>query len=500
MPLHATTDDRSVMSASAFRDNRLIRNTLVYALGNALPRAGVFLLLPIYTTLMTPSGVGIFSLVLSLATLLAIVFRLGQEPALLRLHFVYDASRRHLLYATTLWLTIGVALAASTVLAVSMRDVLPVAFVGIAFVPYGLLAIGIAIGNSLQFIPLSWLRAEERIGPYALLTIGLFLVIAATTLVLLGPFRLGPSGALLGQLAGAVLVLAAAAVTVARAGGFRFSVEAARHSLAFGLPLLPHAISVWVLSVSDRWLIGAFLPGSDEKVQTAVGVYWLGYQIATGVSIVATSLQAAWTPTLFRHGNSPAGARAFAGVATSATIAFFGLAGVIAIAAPEIIGLIAPDEYAASVDVLRVSVFASAAYATYMMIVGAVMLSRRTGPLAVITTLSAVLNIALNVVLIPRVGIIGAAWASVIGYGAYALATYVYAKHVYSGRLDALRVIGAWAIAATAASVAWAAAGEAPGRWAIELALVVAVITSSWRLSRRPIGLAREAAAQLAAG
>ena len=43
---------------------------------------------------MTPAEFGIFSLMLSLSALLAIVYRLGLEGALLRFHFDVEPARR----------------------------------------------------------------------------------------------------------------------------------------------------------------------------------------------------------------------------------------------------------------------------------------------------------------------------------------------------------------------------------------------------------------------
>ena len=69
----------------------LLRGSLLYTLGNLLPRVAAFVLLPLYTATMLPSEFGIFSLMLSLSGVLAIVYRLGLDGALLRLTHVGDA-------------------------------------------------------------------------------------------------------------------------------------------------------------------------------------------------------------------------------------------------------------------------------------------------------------------------------------------------------------------------------------------------------------------------
>jgi O-antigen/teichoic acid export membrane protein len=53
-----------------------------------------------------------------------------------------------------------------------------------------------------------------------------------------------------------------------------------------------------------------------------------------------------------------------------------------------------------------------------------------------ITVSAAVLNVAVNVVLIPRIGILGAAWATFAAYAWFAGATWWYARRVYPVRLE----------------------------------------------------------------
>src|SRR5918999_1496140 len=91
----------------------LLRGSLLYTLGNFLPRIGAFLLLPVYTATMSPAQFGVVSLMLSLSGLLALVYRMGLDGALLRLHFDVDAQRRPALYMTMTAATLVVSLAGS---------------------------------------------------------------------------------------------------------------------------------------------------------------------------------------------------------------------------------------------------------------------------------------------------------------------------------------------------------------------------------------------------
>jgi len=173
---------------------------VIYTLGSVIPRLGIFLLLPVYTLGMGPGEFGVFSLMLSLAGLLTIFFRLGLDGSLLRFHFDVATARLPALYWTTAALTavagVGLGLAAL----VFVRPVFEAAFAGIAFFPYGALAIAIGALTAFQYVPMSWFRATERPGLVFWLGIISFAAGAIVTLWLVLALHLGAVGGLIGQL------------------------------------------------------------------------------------------------------------------------------------------------------------------------------------------------------------------------------------------------------------------------------------------------------------
>jgi O-antigen/teichoic acid export membrane protein len=418
----------------------LLRGVALYTVGNLVPRIGLFLLLPVYVTFMTPSEFGAMSLLVSIASLLASVYRLGLDSALLRLHF--DTSGRGL---GSLYMSVTAATAVTTVVAtliavVAVGPFFPTLFVGIAFVPYGLLALAVTAVSTFQFLPTVWMRAAEQPGRFVLLTISAFAATAMAAILLLAVLNTGLLGGLLSQLAAGAVMLVAAAWIVFRLPRGRPSIGALRGALKFGLPLLPHQFGAWVLNVSDRWLIGLLIGLPALGAQAAIGVYALGYQVGNAISLLALSVQAAWTPLLYQHGESTEGPALHREMFTTTTALFFGLATSAAVLAPEVIEIIAPPSYRAAVDVVRVVAFAAAFYGLYVMLVGVIMLTRRTGFLPIITVCAALTNIATHIILVPRIGILGAAWATFLAFALYAVATYAYARSRFPLAVDLPRV------------------------------------------------------------
>ena len=423
----------------------LLRGSILYSIGNFLPRVGAFLMLPIYTAAMAPGAFGQFSLLLSVAGVLGVIVRLGLDGALMRLHFDLDERDRRPLYSTAVVATVGAAAAVLLVVGAASAPFFEQLFAGAAFWPLGPITLGLTFLLAVNYVPLTFLRASQLPGRFVLLTALSFLLGLAATITFLLVFDLGATGAMLGQVVAAAVVAAAMVGVFARLGVAAPRRELLRRSLAFGLPLVPHALSGWVLNVSDRWLIALLTAGGSAAAASAVGIYAFGYVIGQGVSLVAFSVNAAWVPFFYEQGETPAGPRILRAATTLSAIGLCVLAAAVGLLAPELVVLLGGDRWgAAARDAAKVTVvvaYASTLYGVYYMVVSAIFLVRRTALLPVLTILAGAVNVGLNVALIPRIGIMGAAWATLGGYAVLAVVTTWYARRVYPLRLDGARLL-----------------------------------------------------------
>jgi O-antigen/teichoic acid export membrane protein len=440
----------------------LARGSAIYAAGNLLARLGGFILLPIYLQLMSRDEYGIVALATSITGLLTILYRLGLDGALMRMHFDTPDSQRPALYRTITLATLAIAGVLSISLGFAVGPFFDVLFFGIPFLPYGVLALAITFVGSVDFIPSVLFRATQQPEKFLVFNLASFGVASAFSLVLVAG-GMGALGVLLGQLLGGLVILVVVMLIAFNPGGASWRPAVLPGALRFGVPLVPHQVSTWALRLSDRWLIGLLLAVPVVDRLGAIAAYSVGYQLGFLVAIVATSFNAAWTPYFYRVGDLPGGAAVYRAMLTISSAAFLWMALAMAAVAPELIRLIAGDRqaYAVAADVVPVIAFACAAQGTYTMLVGPIFLRRRTGFLPLMTVSSAVANVGLNIVLVPRIGVIGAAWATLGAYALFALLTYLYARRVYPTRVDFLRL--AVYVAITLAGVAVARMLDRPG-------------------------------------
>ena len=420
----------------------LLRGSLLYTIGSVVPRIGIFLLLPIYTLGMGAGEFGVFSLMLSLANLLTIMFRLGLDGSLLRFHFEVPAARRPALYWTTAALTLLAGAVLGGLGVILVGPVFEAAFADVPFAPYGLLAIAVAAVTAFQFIPTSYFRAIERPGLVFWLGILSFGAGAIATLALVLGLHLGAAGGLIGQAVGGGVVVVATLATLARLRPASLDATLARESLEFGIPLIPHTVAGWVLNLSDRWLIGLVIGLPAAATQIAIGVYSLGYQLGQLVTLVGVALNLAWMPFFYSRGgksDGPAILREMTSLSVGALAILTVASGVLA---PEAVRILAPrswgPEAIQAATVTPLVAFAGLVQGLYFMVSSPVFLQRRTKALPLLTIAAGAANVGLNLVLIPipGIGIVGAAFSTIAGYSVMLALTLWYASRTYPLRLD----------------------------------------------------------------
>lgn len=471
----------------------LARASALYTFGNIAPKIGAFILLPIYVTFLSPADYGTLALLASLAAVLAIIYHLGIDASLMRLHFDTQGRARGRLYGSATLFTLSLASLLTIVLAVTIGPFFEELFAGTPFIPLGALALLVALVSSVGYVPSTLFRASGQATRFLLVNLGAFVISSVVSVILVVFFGLGAAGVLTGQLIGSTAVAIVAIAIVARLGAWEIDINVLRPALRLGLPLLPHAVSGWALRLADRWLIIGLIGLPALEARTQVGVYSLGYQLGFIVSIVLQSFNSAWSPYFYRSGSTEQGPQLHGAMTTLVVGGLLALAVGVSTLAPEIVAVVARPDYDQAAEVVPVIAFAYAIQGLYVMFVAATFLMKRTERLAPITFAAAILNVALNVALLPVFGIMGAAWATLGAYVFFAAATYLLGRRLYPLRVDAwtlvLLAVGAVAVVLVARLIP----GPSPAAGAFHLLLAVGYAGAVAFVCRDPLSRLRSA-------
>lgn len=377
----------------------LASNTLLMTAGTFSSKVLVFLMVRFYTGCLTPEEYGTADLITQTANLLIPVASLDITDGVFR--FAADRkSRRSDVFSVGLGV-IAAGMAVMLLIMLLMRGIPAVRDYGL------LLALYIAATCSHTLCS-CFVRAKGRTALFALQGLINTALVILFNILFLAWFRLGVVGYVT-----ATANLVTASILIAKERLWRYikplpSLSLARRMLRYCIPLIPAGISWWIMGVSDRYMVDYFL-GSGSN-----GIYAVSYKIPTILTILATVFIDAWQlSAIAEAGGGRREHLKFYGKIWDAFIsAVYMCAGGLITFSPLLIRILADEPYYSAwqyIPMLTLSM-AAAAFSHFM---GSVYVVTKDSMASFwSSTAGAAVNIALNLWLIPLIGIQGAATAT----------------------------------------------------------------------------------------
>jgi len=401
---------------------RFASNSLFYLLAMVLNRGISFVLLPIYTRHLTPADYGILAICTTIITLLGSVLSLSLEGSAIVYYFKLDRPEfRKLLRTVWLWMLFAPLPVIGALQFLGPR-VLTALLPQVPWQPYLSLTVWIAYLSIAPLLPLAMLRSQQKAFAYGVLSVASFLVTALLLLYFVAVREEGVLGSLRAQIiSGALVAVVSHSIIFQRYQllpwrWWELSWKYLRAALRLCVPYLPHVFFMWALNLSDRWILVRFVPLSE------LGIYNLAYTLGMLVLVVGMALLTAYDP-FYYQGAAEEGFRAqlprlLGGYFLISTLIMLSAS----LLAPEVLRLMTrPAYYAAA----RLVPWIAMGYWFYVGIYGLSMTvltyHKRTEWTLLLTGPPALLNIALNWILIPRYGILAAAVNTLVAFMAMAL-------------------------------------------------------------------------------
>ena len=396
----------------------ILKHSSVYAVGQILSRFASILLLPLYTRCLSPADYGCVAILDLTAGILAILIGSGMASAVMRSHFDSDDEE----YRSRVWWT-GLAWVAfsATALVVPLivaRDVIAELTLGAEITNgamFYLLAAGTLWMNTVSELLETWLRVKKRSGTFVALSMSRLLLNMGLNVWFLVGLDLGVTGLLTGNVIAATVNTTALLLIFARhQSSFCIDRTILRTLLCFGSPLIIQAFLSLMMHEADRYLLRAYA-SLDE-----VGVYSLAYKIGQAVNTLCMiQFGAIWGVVLYEIAQQPDPKTTYANVFKYYVYGLLVVMLAAALFAFPVLPFLTPGDFGQSVDLIPVIVLAFVFFAMHSQFSVPVLLARKTAALIPASVAGVVANVVFNLLLIPRFGAHGAAWASVATYAAF---------------------------------------------------------------------------------
>ncbi len=405
---------------------RLGAQAAVYGAADVFTNLVSFALLPLFTRLLTPADYGALGILQLLSSVTKIVFRLGLDGAFFRVHYDQpDEPARRRLAGTVVLFT-----AASGTLLFALCALGAPLIGGLLFRSSGvpalwlLLVLADTYVGAFSFVPQALLRIEQRAGTFAAFSVLRHTLNIGLKLVFLAQGQ-GVGGVLLSDLLATSAFTLTLWPTLLRRVSWRLDRAQLRDVLAFGVPRVPHGLLLQAQNLIDRPILEAF------GALAQVGVYHVGYTLGGTVKFALSAFEPAWQPFVYSQLREPRARATLARVVTFVATAFVTLGLGLALFARELVRIMTAPQYHAAAPVVPVVALAYVLHGAFLLTSIGIAVAKEARWYPLVTLCSAFTNVAGNVLLIPRFGMLGAAWATVASYAVMALLGWLISRRLF---------------------------------------------------------------------
>jgi O-antigen/teichoic acid export membrane protein len=404
---------------------RLGRHSAVYGIGGLVSRILATVLLPLYTHYLPTNAYGDVEIVTAATAVLAIVLQMGISSAFFRFYFdAREPAEKLTVVRTSFWFTMTM----STVgLVLGLVFAAPVGhWLGLGHDPMLVRAGAVGLWAQTNYQQLTSLfRVEERSTAYAIASVANVLVTVVAMVVFVAVFHWGAVGLVVGNFTGTLAVYLALLAYRSEQLGLELDRALLRRMQGFGLPLVPAALALWAINFVDREFISWY------KGNAEVGVYSAAVKIASVVTFVMVAFRTAWPAFAYSIEDEREAKRTYSFTLTYLLAFASWLALALGALAPWWTALLTDPRYQRADKGVALLAFAGAVYAGYTVLAIGSGRARKTQLNWVVTGAGAIANVALNLWLVPRYGMVGAAISTLAAYVVLFAGMTLYAQSVY---------------------------------------------------------------------
>ncbi len=480
LPIRCTLESKS---ASLFNPRQFIKETFVYGLSTVVPRVLNFLLVPLHTQTLPVEGYAENTAFYVYAAFFNILLTYGMETSFFRFFSQSQNSDRVVstatitLVVTTLLIFGGLFLQADNI----------ARLLGMAPHHFYLL-LGVLLCDTLVVLPFAYLRATRKASKFTflkLLNVGVYV-----TLNVLFLWWLPHQGTSLPWGTDTVQYvfianLCASALVLLILAPFYFRLSWVWHAsllqkmLRYGAPIMLAGIAFVVNENLDKLLIRYFI---DDAT---MGAYSGCYKLAVFMTLFVQAFRLGAEPFFFYYAKQQDAPEVYALI-----MKYFVLVGgllllVVGVSIePLKEAFIRRPEYWIAIDIVPIVLLANLFLGIYHNLSVWYKLTDRTSFGMYISLVAALATIVLNIGLIPRIGFIGAAWATLFAYGGMALASYVLGRKYYPIPYALGRILGYLLLSIGLCATHWTLF---PGQWSVGALFVFVFLSISFLMEQREL-------------
>lgn len=386
---------------------RFLKDSLVYGMVNIVARGMPLLVLPVYALFFSPKDFGVIDLLTIITTLVKLTVAFEITQAVARYFPQARLDRDKIAYASTaLWFSMIMYSTFVVVLLPFSKHLSALLLGSVEKKPILIIAILTMWTEGMFNLFQNQLRYQLNAKRYAGITLLHALLSTGISFILILAFHMGVIGVFYGSFISGLVACTVASYWGGTNYHLTFDIEKCKQMLRFSLPLVPSSLAKFFFIYVDRICIATLL-GLE-----ALGVYGVSYRFALIAGLFLAGVQVALTPLIYHHYKEPRTPDEIGIVFRYFVAAVLPLLLALGLFSQDLLSFLAPGFHDAAplIAWLGIGILLSNMY----IFAPGLSIAGKTRVIMMINILAAVLNGALNLLLIPLLGLLGAVLATVI--------------------------------------------------------------------------------------
>ena len=385
------------------RNKYLFKNTAIFTIGNLATKLITFIFIPIYTNLLTTSEYGALDLVVTICTISVPLITLNIAESVLRFNLDKNSDSSKITKIGIIVLLGGFVVGIS---------VIPICYIFEGLSNISILVYLFVVFSASSQVFLCDLKGKEKLISYSIGNILCAILVSLFNILFLVVLHMGIQGYLLAYIISYAVITIYSFILGKSYKSIlsTFDKKTATQMLRFSIVLIPNSFMWWIMNSSDHVMVTIMISAA------ANGIYAISYKLPTLISTFAGIFNQAWQYSAIKEEESEDKDKYTNSV-------FRCLIGVMMIVGTGMMALIKPF-----LSIYVSSDFFEAWQYTPFLIIGCVFLALGTFVATSYTVhkdsfgflisgvFGAILNIGLNFLLIPKLGVFGAAFATCVSY------------------------------------------------------------------------------------
>lgn len=412
----------------------LTKDTFIYGISTIVGRFLGFLLIPFYTNApsITESDFGIYSNIYAYMALLVIVFIYGMDAAFMKYYSIADPEKKKDNYSTPFLFVLLTSLILASILYFGRGIVIPLMEIPDKYSSIYYYFILILILDAIALIPFASLRLKRKAGQFTLIKLTNIILNILLNLVLILKFNMGIEAIFISNLVASFFSVVALLPEISANINLRIDREIVIKMLKFGIPYLPGSLAAMMVQVIDRPIIQAL---TDSKT---LGIYQANYKLGIFMMLFVSMFHYAWQPFFLNNAKEENAKELFSKILTLFLLAasiiwiiltlFVGdFAGWEILNGKTIIG----KKYLGGLYIVPAVLLGYLFHGLFVNFTAGIYIEEKTKYFPLVTGIGAAINVAANFILIPLIGILGAALATLFSYVAMSAGLFIISQKFY---------------------------------------------------------------------